>query len=135
MQALLVEANFRFVKSTSAYFSANDDLFNLVGSSLLKSATDKLSNKIILHLTTSKLNLLTSIVDKNNYQSLRIHYSQDSKVAEKSELKNHSSSLYYNNALSSRTIRVSDYSTLVNFLNDFSFLKTTKRINVLSRTS
>ena len=135
IQALLVEANFRFVKSTSAYFSANDDLFNLVGSSLLKSAADTLSNKIILRLTTDKLNLLTSIVDKNNYQSLRIHYSQDSKVAEKSELKNHSSSLYYNNTLSSRTIRVSDYSTLVNFLNDFSFLKTTKKVNVLSRTS
>jgi hypothetical protein len=89
-----VEANFRFVKSTSAYFSANDDLFNLVGSSLLKSATDTLSNKIILRLTTDKLNLLTSIVDKNNYQSLRIHHSQDSKVSEKPELKNYSSFLY-----------------------------------------
>ena len=135
IQALIIDANFRFVKTTSPYFNTNDDLFHLVGSSILKSTTDTLGTKLILNLTTSKTNLLTSILDKNNYQLLSTLSLQNSKVFKDAQLKNISNSLLYDNILNTRTTQVEDYSALVNFLNDFSFSKITKKVNVLSRTS
>ena len=135
IQALIIDANFRFVKTTSPYFNTNDDLFHLVGSSILKSTTDTLGTKLILNLTISKTNLLTSILDKNNYQLLSTLSLQNSKVFKDAQLKNISNSLLYDNILNTRTTQVEDYSALVNFLNDFSFSKITKKVNVLSRTS
>ena len=135
IQALIIDANFRFVKTSSPYFNTNDDLFHLVGSSILKSTTDTLGAKLILNLTTSKTNLLTSILDKNNYQLLSTLSLENSKVFKDAQLKNISNSLLYDNILNTRTTQVEDYSALVNFLNDFSFSKITKKVNVLSRTS
>jgi hypothetical protein len=60
---------------------------------------------------------------------------QNSEVFKNAQLKNSSNPLPYDNILNTRIAQVENYSTLVNFLNDFSFSKITKKVNVLSRTS
>ena len=132
IQALVVNPDFRFVKTTSTYFVTNDELFHLVGSSILESTVSKPSNKIMLSLTTDKVSLLTSILNRNNYQLLT---NTTLSSAKPKNIGNHLRLLHHGGVSDARAVRVADYSTVVNFLNDFSFLKTTKRINVLSRTS
>jgi len=89
-------------------------------------------NKIMLSLTTNKVSLLTSILNRNNYQLLTNTTLSSTKPK---NLGNHPRLLHHGSVSDAIAVRVADYSTMVNFLNDFSFLKTTKRINVLSRTS
>ena len=132
IQALAVNPAFRFVKATSTYFATNDELFHLVGSSILESTVGKPLNKIMLSLTTNKVSLLTSILNRNNYQLLTNTTLSSTKPK---NLGNHPRLLHHGSVSDAIAVRVADYSTMVNFLNDFSFLKTTKRINVLSRTS
>jgi hypothetical protein len=74
-------------------------------------------------------------LDKNNYQLLNNLSLQNGKVLKNAQLQNGSNSLPYDNILNTRITQVEGYSALVNFLNDFSFSKITKKVNVLSRTS